>query len=581
MANGGLAQPDTGADGAAVPEAVAREMAARDFLFIAGVPRAGSVTLTECVELSPEVAMCMRRYMALLRRTNRLTPDLYHPDRFRDLRETDTYYYELGKFKDNLRYLEKFDTARYIGDNIPQLHEYYDMILSNFERCKIVFVLRNVFDVAADFEGLAKYAAAHPEAGVWGPQRDATRGIVAWNAGLHETARRIDDPRLMVVSYEDLFLRNIGWSRLSRFLGMEFRRPRFWRPEYAPAEPDPLDETVRERILLNARIDEYRDMIRTVRADYRPDDDEGRCGTWLETWNEDRDRFHVGSRFTTYMEDRPVVEYRFQDLPNCAFMVRAAPEPPDVVCIGSAATLGRFVDRPFPQILAETLGAKVGNYGYGGARPETYLAQPGVLQRMASADLTILEFMSARGMENRFFMPRSLYDLRVLLRPEWRQHPAFAHLGAGAHFIDRIWNPALERIPEEAVAAAAESVEAYERDFVRLAEQARNVVLLWFSQRAPDEADADAMPYSFPHLLGRKSFERLSARFPAVTVVSTRGLPQPLLNRRTGEPEPLVGSATPTVNTYYPSPEMHEEAAEALRPVVARILQTAGRKATA
>jgi hypothetical protein len=54
-----------------------------------------------------------------------------------------------------------------------------------------------------------------------------------------------------------------------------------------------------------------------------------------------------------------------------------------------------------------------------------------------------------------------------------------------------------------------------------------------------------------------------------VECISARGLPQPLVSRFTGEPASVVhradlGAGKQDFNTYYPSPEMHVDAADAL-----------------
>jgi hypothetical protein len=59
----------------------------------------------------------------------------------------------------------------------------------------------------------------------------------------------------------------------------------------------------------------------------------------------------------------------------------------------------------------------------------------------------------------------------------------------------------------------------------------------------------------------------LSDRY--IECVSDRGTPQPLISRFTGKPTSVVdradlGALTEPFNTYYPSPEMHVDAANAL-----------------
>jgi hypothetical protein len=108
------------------------------------------------------------------------------------------------------------------------------------------------------------------------------------------------------------------------------------------------------------------------------------------------------------------------------------------------------------------------------------------------------------------------------------------------------------------------------------------VVLFWFSKRGPayreNYASARGVLGEFPQLVTPAMLESLRPRVTAFAeCVSDRGSPQPLFSRFTGRPvtvdlandRPDLAVRLWAENRYYPSPEMHEDAARALRPICA------------
>jgi hypothetical protein len=98
-------------------------------------------------------------------------------------------------------------------------------------------------------------------------------------------------------------------------------------------------------------------------------------------------------------------------------------------------------------------------------------------------------------------------------------------------------------------------------------------ILLWFSERSPDCVDRWDLPrwrlcQKFPQFVNREMMNRLTGSADIyLEVVSNRGLPQKLFDQ-SGNPAPFMGAdgVLKTENNYYPSPEMHEDAAELLIP---------------
>ena len=119
-----------------------------------------------------------------------------------------------------------------------------------------------------------------------------------------------------------------------------------------------------------------------------------------------------------------------------------------------------------------------------------------------------------------------------------------------------------------------------------LAKIKRPVVLFWFSKRSPDyrysSKTVSKLFGEFPQLVNRQMIDAVRDGLAGyVECVTERGSPQPLFSRFTGEPttvDPvndrpdLGGQSAWTHNRYYPSPEMHEDAADALVPVLEGLL---------
>jgi hypothetical protein len=109
-------------------------------------------------------------------------------------------------------------------------------------------------------------------------------------------------------------------------------------------------------------------------------------------------------------------------------------------------------------------------------------------------------------------------------------------------------------------------------------------ILLWFSVRSPEYQEQLKLPLErlwgeFPQLVNRAMLDQFRSRADIyVECISRRGLPQPLFDR-SGNPTSFKAfSSCPskvvmrTENHYYPSPQMHEDAATLLIPCLQQVL---------
>jgi hypothetical protein len=274
--------------------------------------------------------------------------------------------------------------------------------------------------------------------------------------------------------------------------------------------------------------------------------------------------------------DAAVVDYGYQVLEGCSFAVRGplplSPDGRNILCLGSAATFGRFARQPFPARVAARLGVNVVNLGFGGARPETYLKEPATLQLCRQSDLVILELMSARSYASDLFQPLNHLTGLGKLGPKYakmiRKLKPNSPLLEEDVFVNRVGGWAAKNLGwEELNDLKRQLLANYRRDAIQLiCEIGRPVLLLWLSQRSMDQIAEPGSRISwdcgFPHFVDRETVEAIRAHaIGLVEVESKLGVPSTLTSMATGELAAVLRGPTPHLNSYYPSPEMHEQAA--------------------
>lgn len=103
-------------------------------------------------------------------------------------------------------------------------------------------------------------------------------------------------------------------------------------------------------------------------------------------------QFIATPRFTIY-EDAPL-GYLYEIVSFAGFRHRGPKidfSQPYICCVGNSFTFGRFVERPYPEILSDLLGAQVLNLGFGKLAPED-LADPFLLNIINGSKLAVLQF---------------------------------------------------------------------------------------------------------------------------------------------------------------------------------------------
>jgi hypothetical protein len=282
-------------------------------------------------------------------------------------------------------------------------------------------------------------------------------------------------------------------------------------------------------------------------------------------------RWHRGYQ----SQDAHFIDYVLYELPGGSGVFRGPPITRDeyLACVGAAQTFGRFVQTPFPRQISNALGVDALNLGRGGAGPTFPLNNPRLMTYINRARLAIVQVFSGRSQSNSLF--KTVNDgMRGIHQLDGRELSA-----------DDFYKWFLEQDEQIARKIVAETRANYVLAMTELL-KAITVpkILFWFSVRTPDYQEKWRLPVQnlwgeFPQLVNRQMIDQLRNRSDVyVECVSRRGLPQPLTNR-TEDGDRSADSVSPEMkklpqfeNRYYPSPEMHEDAAELLIPVCREIL---------
>ncbi|MBZ0151177.1 MAG: DUF6473 family protein [Planctomycetes bacterium] len=272
--------------------------------------------------------------------------------------------------------------------------------------------------------------------------------------------------------------------------------------------------------------------------------------------------------------DRPHFDYGLVKLEGTYLHVRGPAvdlSKPYIACVGAAQTFGRFCDEPYPTMLGKRLGMPVLNLSDGGAGPG-WVANPVFLRLLNGASLVVVQMLSARSVGN------SLFDNRN----------SGGHVGTRLAdgkrmtFIEFFKELVASSPPGVVARVVQETRENFVRRSIEVLGSIRPPkVALWLSARSPDYEDRPGTPHGYlsdyPHFVNREMVKAITAHADAyVECSSAAGLPQPLW-QASAAVEGAVLVEGRLFNRYYPSPQMHRAAADALESVCRGILQATAR----
>jgi hypothetical protein len=241
------------------------------------------------------------------------------------------------------------------------------------------------------------------------------------------------------------------------------------------------------------------------------------------------------------------------------------------VFLGAGQTFGRFAERPFVTLVAERLGMPCLNLGQGGAGPARYNSGE-MLAVINRARFCVVQVMSGRSTSNDFFDAQTGRNAFGLTKGQ-RGPAAFAK-EIIAHVLASGDDRLIRRLLHEMRRAWVEEMHWLARRITV------PKLLFYISHRdaayTADPVRQESFNGGFPQFIDLATLDTVAPGFDGVAeCVSDRGLPNAVI--RDGRAVPLtVGRRKVPRNTYYPSPEMHEDAAAVLAPAISGML--AGRR---
>lgn len=259
--------------------------------------------------------------------------------------------------------------------------------------------------------------------------------------------------------------------------------------------------------------------------------------------------------------------YKIHGITNTSFRGPAVDRSkPYVACLGAAQTFGRFAPRPYPAILAERFGFQFLNLGVGAAGPLWFQA-PQYIDLANNSKFVILLVLSGRSESNSLFDNHESGGLMGVRKSDNRL------MRFEEFIVELMETDSRDRVIE----IIQETRASYVSNMITLMQRIyRPKVLFWFSKRTPEYGERFGSAWEllgdFPQLVNRKMIDMLRPYADNyVECVSSRGMPQKLWKAN----EDIDGATVEDgwlVNRYYPTPEMHQDAASLLAPVCAPYL---------
>jgi hypothetical protein len=160
-----------------------------------------------------------------------------------------------------------------------------------------------------------------------------------------------------------------------------------------------------------------------------------------------------------------------------------------ITFIGGTETYGKFIPRPFPELVEESLGRTCVNFGAVNASIDAFLQETVVQSAAQSALLNVVQVMGAHNMSNRFYTVHPRRNDRFVrassvLRAIYPEVD-FSEVCFTRHLLTRLYKVSPERfeiIREEVSQAWRARMRGFLQDI------GKHTMLLWFSDHLPTDA---------------------------------------------------------------------------------------------
>jgi hypothetical protein len=190
-------------------------------LFVCGCPRSGTSAFWNLLHLHKNIILGNERFNRLVG-TEKLNQSLFEFNRFFTFEAGDTFYTRDSSpaYERMYEFMEtKQSECEVIGDKTPQFYEDYDVIFERFADPYVIFLARNLIDVANSYQ--QRSLRNDP---TWSRDRDWQLALRQWNSSMSATVKLLDSEnrgKLLIVPYEDFYSSPKYVERILRFIGLD------------------------------------------------------------------------------------------------------------------------------------------------------------------------------------------------------------------------------------------------------------------------------------------------------------------------------------------------------------------------
>ena len=189
---------------------------------------------------------------------------------------------------------------------------------------------------------------------------------------------------------------------------------------------------------------------------------------------------------------------------------RRSLERPFIAILGGTETYGKFVPKPFPDLVEDEVGMSVVNLGCMNAGPDVFLNDPGIVEIANRAQLTVLQLIGAINVSNRYYAVHPRRNDRFLhatplLRAMFREVD-FTEFSFTRHMLQ-----ALQAVSPDRFEVLAEELRAtwVERMKLLLSRITGRRVLFWMSEQPPPPPTGQASLFGAPLLVDAEMVKAL------------------------------------------------------------------------
>lgn len=239
--------------------------------------------------------------------------------------------------------------------------------------------------------------------------------------------------------------------------------------------------------------------------------------------------------------------------------------PPYTIFFGGSETFGRFVARPFPELLVETGGLRCVNMGCINAGVDAFADDPALIAAAARADATVIQILGAHNLSNRFYTVHPRRNDRFI-----GATPELAALYPEVDFTEfsftRHLLTTLERTCPDRFAKVIDALQSrWMAQMTSLIDRCgARTILLWIGPSRPPQEARQIASGPDPLFVDVAMIARLAARADdLVTVVPSAAA------RAAGTRGMVFDEVEAPVAAQTAGPAVHAEIADALGPVLA------------